>query len=146
MAFPYFNPQRAMHQLRNEVNRLLTDFGVDGGSSWPLTGRGQPALNLWETPDALMLEAELPGIRSEQLEISVVGPELTLKVHRPESEPQDTVYHRRERPVGTFTRVVRLPVVVEADKVAAELRNGVLTVTLPKAEVAKPRKIQVTSA
>lgn len=134
-------------QLRREMDRLLSGFFnefVDGGRFW--FGGGQPAVNIWESPDALMVEAELPGITSDQVDMSVVGKELTLKVNRAEPQQEGVTYHRRERPTGEFTRVLRLPTEVDADHVQAELRNGVLTITLPKAEAARPRKIQIQSA
>ena len=142
MVFRYQNPRQAIDQLREEVNRLFTGWTPDGAWPWP-TGRGQPAVNVWETNDALVAEMEVPGVKSEQIDISVVENELTLKIQRSESQPEEVTFHRRERPSGPLTRVLRLPVPVDAHRVAAELREGVLTVTLPKAESAKPRKISV---
>ncbi len=104
-----------------------------------------PALNVWQDGDNLLAEAELPGVKSEDLEISVVGSELTIHGRRPESNDEGTSFHRRERGAGEFTRVVRLPVEVDPDKVQASLQDGVLRLTLPKAEAAKPRKIQVNA-
>jgi HSP20 family protein len=138
----YANP---IYQLRSEMDRLLNGFlgsTFDAGTL-PGLSRSQPAVNVWDKNDALMLEMEIPGIKSEQLDISVTGAELTIKVQRPEVTEEGVIYHRQERPQGDFTRVVPLPCEIDADKVAAELRNGVLTLTLPKAESAKPRKIQV---
>ena len=106
--------------------------------------RSQPAVNVWEQHDALMVEMEVPGVKSDQLDISVAGGELSVKVNRPDVAQEGVTYHRRERPVGSFSRIVRLPVEVDADRVEADLRDGVLTITLPKAESAKPRKINVT--
>ncbi len=140
----YYNP---FSQLRSEMDRLLNGFlgATTNGGSHPAVGRGQPAVNLWDKNDTLLLEMEIPGVKSEQIEISVVGMELTVKVQRPDVEEEGVTYHRRERPVGDFTRVLQLPCEVNPDKVAAELHNGVLSLTLPKAEVAKPRKISVHS-
>jgi HSP20 family protein len=73
----------------------------------------------------------------------VVGDELSIKVERPDLPQEGPAYHRRERGVGSFSRVVRLPAEVDPDQVEAEMRQGVLTVTLPKAESARPRKIRV---
>ena len=80
------------------------------------------------------------------MEITVVDNEQSIKIDRPEVEQEGVTYHRRERSVGTFNRVLRLPVEVDADRVSAELRNGVLAIELPKVESARPRKIQVTAA
>ena len=102
-------------------------------------------MNVWEQGDALLVEMEVPGVKSDQVDISVAGGELSIKIDRPEVAQEGVTYHRRERPVGSFTRVLRLPVEVDADRVEAELRDGVLMITLPKAEAAKPRKINVAS-
>jgi HSP20 family protein len=143
MVFRYNFPRGTANQLRQEMDRLLSSFVgnfADGGRPW--IDRGQPMINLWETEEALMAEAELPGVQQDQIDISVVGNDLTLKVERPELEKEGVTFHRRERPSGSFVRVVQLP----ADRVEAELRNGVLTLTLPKAESARPRKISVKTA
>jgi HSP20 family protein len=146
MVFRYNFPRGTAGQVRREMDRLLSSFVgnfADGGRPW--FDRGQPSVNLWETGDAVVAEAELPGVQQDQIEISVVGNELTLKVERPELQKEGVTFHRRERPSGSFVRVVRLPAEVDANRVEADLRNGVLTVTLPKAESARPRKIQVTT-
>ena len=146
MVFTY-RSGHPLHQLRDEVDRLWN--GVVGPAAdglLPAYFRSQPAANVWEQGDALLVEMELPGIKSDQVDISVAGGELSVKVNRPEIDQEGVTYHRRERPVGSFTRVLRLPVEVNADKVEAELHDGVLLITLPKTENAKPRKINVTSA
>ena len=145
MVFGYQTTRHPFHQLRNEVDRLLTGFfGPAADGFLPAVFRNQPAVNVWEQNDALKVEMELPGVKSEQLDISVAGGELSIKVDRPDVAQEGVTYHRRERPVGPFSRIVRLPVEVDADRVEADLRDGVLTITLPKAESAKPRKINVT--
>ena len=146
MVFGYRNVRNPLHQFRDEVDRLLT--GVLAGRHdglLPAMFRGQPAINVWEQDAALKVEMELPGVKSEQLDIAVAGGELSVKVNAPDDFKEDITYHRRERPVGSFSRIVRLPVEVDADRVEADLRDGVLTITLPKAQSAKPRKINVTS-
>lgn len=134
-------------QLRDEVDRLFTEFvgGLPQFNAPSFVGRrGFPALNIWETPDAIHVEAELPGVDASDLEINVVGKELTLKGKRQIEAKEGETYHRRERAVGAFTRLVKLAVDVNADAVHATLRDGVLEVKLPKAEAAKPRKIAVS--
>jgi HSP20 family protein len=143
MAFRYMHP---LEQLRSEVDKLLSGFvGTLPEGPWTGIVRGHPPINLWEKDDALMLELELPGVKGDQIDLSVVGNELTIKIDRPEVQQDGVTYHRRERPVGSFTRVLRLPAEVDPNKVEADLRDGVLTITLTKAESAKPRKINVTS-
>ena len=147
MVFGYRNPRYPFHQLRDEMDRLISGFvrpAADG--LLPPAFRSQPAANVWEQDDVLLVEMELPGIKSEQVDISVSGGELAVKINRPEVVQEGVTYHRRERPVGSLARVLRLPIEVDADRVEAELRDGVLLITLPKAESAKPRKITVSGA
>jgi HSP20 family protein len=108
-----------------------------------LGNRPFPAVNAWDEGDDIVAEAELPGLKGEEVDISVLGSELTVKGERKPVTEEGTSYHRRERGTGSFTRVLRLPVEVDAEKVQATLRDGVLTVRMPKAEAAKPRKITV---
>jgi HSP20 family protein len=140
----YVNP---FQQLRSEMNNLLGGFfgPASNGVSQGLV-RGQPAVNAWDKGEELMVEMELPGVKSEQIDVSVSGDELTIKVDRPEASEEGVIYHRRERPTGSFTRALTLPCAVDAQRVEADLAEGVLTLRLPKAEAAKPRKITVASA
>jgi HSP20 family protein len=144
MVFRYMNPLHPVHQLRREMDRLWTHVvGDHVEPPWTGVVRGQPAVNVWETADAVYAELETPGLKGDQLDISVVGDQLSIRVQRPEVEEKGATYHRRERPVGSFTRLLRLPSPVETDAVEAELQNGVLTIKLPKAKEARPRKIEV---
>lgn len=139
-----FVPLTPFMDLRREMDRLLDTFGGEGQGD----PRFQPfpALNLWEQQDKLMVEAEVPGLKMEHLEIAIQGNELTLKGQRQPPVGDDAVYHRRERGIGEFTRFLTLPVEIEAERVEAVLKNGVLTISLPKAEQARARKITVRSA
>lgn len=135
---------------RDDMDRLVSDFlrGLPGqlASTGLTTGRSFPAVNVWETDGELFAECEVPGLAQEDLHIFVVGNELTIKGERKSPSAEEGVaYHRRERGVGAFTRVVHLPSEVDSSQVAASLQDGVLLITLPKAEAAKPRKIQVTT-
>jgi len=147
MAFRYTGGRHSLGELRRDMDRLLTGvLGNVAESAWaPLAGRGRPAVNVWEDAGAVYVELELPGVKSDHVELSVVGGELSIKVERPEVEQEGVAYHRRERGVGSFARVLRLPVDVDADRVEADLANGVLTITLPKSEAARPRKIEVAT-
>ena len=144
MVFRYTNIRRPIYQLRDEMDRLLGGW-IGRATGWPMFDRGQPALNVWENGDTLMVEVELPGLKPEQIEMSVSGGELSIKANRPEDPPERMVYHRRERRQAPSQRVLRLPADVDSSKVEANLNDGVLTISLPKAESAKPRKIDVTS-
>ncbi len=138
-----FNALAPFEQLRREISNLLDEFNPLGVRETLFGAASFPAVNIWEGGDCLHAEAELPGVSQENLEILVVGNELTLKGRRPAPEGQDLAYHRRERGTGEFVRVVTLPTEIEADKVEASLKDGVLTLKLPKAEAARPRKITV---
>jgi HSP20 family protein len=105
-----------------------------------------PAVNLWEHGDSVTLEAELPGVEIKNVEILATGNQITLKVSRPAveaSENSGRTWHRRERAFGTFVRTMTMPWELATDKIEASLRDGVLTVNLPKAESSKPRKIKL---
>ena len=142
MVFRYLRPRHPAHQLRDEMDRLLSGF-FGSGSTRTSADQGRPAVNVWENGDALSVELEIPGVKSDDLDISVVDNELSVKVERPEVESEGVTYHRRERAAGSFARMLRLPAEVDPSRVSAELVNGVLTIHLPKAESARPRKIQV---
>jgi HSP20 family protein len=139
------NPLR---QLRDEVDRLFTSVmanpAINGASPF-VASRAFPAVNIWEDSDQIYLEAEIPGVSDDSLDISVAGDELTIKGERAQSLPEEGAFHRRERSTGSFARLVRLPSEVAADRVQAALNDGVLLLTMPKAEAAKPRKIKVKS-
>lgn len=143
MVFRAVYPRYPLNQLRHEMDRILGGLRAQPVGSWLGTAHDNPPVNLWETDEAIHAELEIPGVKSDQIDISVAGNELSLHVERPETEQQGLTYHRRERAVGAFTRVLRLPTDVDPGGVQAELNNGVLTITLPKAESAKPRKINV---
>jgi len=136
-------------RLRGEVDRLLSGFlegfhgrNGDNGSAYP-TGVF-PAVNLWEDEGNFHAEAELPGIRLEDLDISVIGNELLIKGTRKTAAADEVHFHRRDRAEGAFAKVLQFPAAIMADKVQASMKDGVLTVTLPKAEAVKPKKIPVT--
>jgi len=137
---PLADPRGGMRRVRDEMSRLLESLGQEGLAP----AAGYPALNVWQDEGNIYVEAELPGMDLGALDISVTGDQLTLKGERkPPQVPDKAVWHRQERFFGGFSRSLTLPVLVDADKVQARLVNGVLTVTLPKSEAAKPKKIPV---
>lgn len=125
--------------VRREVGDLFDSF-FNGHES---RARAYPAVNVWEEGDNLFAEAEVPGLSMEDIEVLVVNNELTIKGNRRAAADDNPNYHRRERGVGEFCRTLSLPVDIDANKVEATLKNGVLTIRLPKAESARPRKINV---
>ncbi len=131
----------------SHLRRGVDDVFNNVFAAWPFEGRTGmrrfPALNIWEDEEKLYAEAELPGLSMNDVEVLVVGDELTIKGHRKAHEGQSQTYHRQERGTGEFSRTIVLPYPVNQDKVDATLRDGVLTLTMPKAEAARPRKITV---
>jgi len=134
------------NELRREINQLLDGAGSAATGGWPWSAPGFPALNVWEDSEALHAEAEVPGVGADELEVYAVGNELTIKGRRKALQGEGLSYHRQERGTGEFTRVVTLPVEVDADKVIATLKDGVATITMPKAAEVRPRKIAVKAS
>ncbi len=132
--------------LRHELDRLFDSFVERDPFAPVATTRPFPALNIWEDNNRLMVEAEVPGLSLEALEILVQGNELTIKGQRRPAVTESEVYHRRERGTGEFTRFVTLPYEIESEGVEATLKDGVLTIVLPQAEKVRARKIQVKSS
>ena len=109
-------------------------------------GRGAgvfPLVNLTETAEAYVLRAELPGVAAENLDIQTMGRNITISGERMIEVEPSAKYHRRERESGRFSRAIALPGDIDRDRVSAVLKDGVLQVTIPKAEAAKPRKIEI---
>ena len=105
-----------------------------------------PPVNLYETADGYVLTAELPGLKSEEIEVTVERDRVTLRGQRRIERPKDASLHRVERQAGTFRRTVQLPVEVASDKVEAAYRNGILMLRIPKAAELRPRRISVASS
>ncbi len=128
-------------KLRQEVDQLFNSY-ASGGE--PFFSRVYPAINITEDNDNFYVRAELPGVKPESMDISVVEGRLLIRGERKiGTEDEKTNYHRRERESGFFRRTVALPARVSGDKVFAAMKNGILTITLPKAEESKPRKVTV---
>jgi HSP20 family protein len=151
--------QLPLEEIREEFDRLWTTLTA----APPLHGWGVrpeavfPAVNVRESDESIMVEAELPGLEAADVGISMTGDELVLEGSRPggagaggsgngEQAGEQVVWHRRERGSGSFKRRIPLPVAVDADRAEARLVDGVLTVTCPKAAECQPRRVEVRSA
>ena len=131
-----------LDRMRQNMDRLME--GLGSRSFLPQTAGVFPLVNLTEDPDGYYVRAELPGLKADELDISVTGNTLSISGERKIfNEGENVRYHRREREAGTFNRVMSLPGEVDADKVEAELKNGILKIHLPKAEKARPKQITV---
>jgi HSP20 family protein len=137
-----WSPFDHLTTLRDEINRLfgsaVPGFEAESLAAWT------PALDVYQDKDNVVVKAELPGMKKEEIEITLLEGSLTLSGERKyEEEHKEENTFRRERFHGKFRRTVSLPVAVDSAKVKAAYKDGILTVTLPKAEEAKPRQIQV---
>ncbi len=135
---PYY-PWREIDTLQHEMDDLLANLRATRPADFP-------PVNIWNGGDEVVVTTEMPGIAPDKVEISVTGKVLTLKGSRaPEPLTEGEAFHRQERWYGSFTRSIELPFQIELEKIRAEFAKGVLTVTLPRAEAEKPRKIKVTT-
>jgi HSP20 family protein len=105
-----------------------------------------PPLNVFEDGESIVVELEVPGLKSGDVEVTFENGELTLKGEKKYEAKENAPVHRRERVYGAFTRTLTLPWEITADKISAEMKDGVLTVVLPKAEVSKPRRVAIKVA
>jgi HSP20 family protein len=131
-----------LEEVRRQMDRLFDAYRDRPRGS---AGAGvYPAINITEDANAYYVSAELPGVKSADLDLNVTANQLTLAGQRKISdETEDARYHRREREAGRFSRAIGLPGDIDPDNVKARLVDGVLTVTISKAEKAKPRQIAI---
>jgi HSP20 family protein len=136
------NVWREMDKLQGEMNRLFDSTFSRRYRNAP----SFPAVNVWANEDGLVITAEVPGINTDDIDIVVVGETMTISGTRAWDElNENTKYHRQERGHGDFTRTVKLPFLVDSDKVDASFVDGVLNITLPRKDEDKPKKITVTA-
>ena len=138
-----WEPVREMMTLREAMDRLFDDAFTrpislrDGG--WT-----SPAVDMYQSDDEVVVRAALPGFKADEVQINVTGDVLTLRGEtKHEEEKKDKAWHIREHRWGSFERSIALPTEVTADKAVADFENGILTITLPKAEEVKPKTISV---
>jgi HSP20 family protein len=138
MAIIRWDPFREMTTLQSQVNRLVDSMWSGRQESWV------PAVDVFDTQDAVVLKAELPGMKADDIQIEVDDNVLTIKGERTFDEKiDDERYYRVERRYGAFQRSLALPQGVKADEIQAAYEDGVLQVTVPKAEAEKPKRIEV---
>jgi len=145
MSIVRYDPFRDLRSLQEEVNRLFTgnmarSFDEEGIAR----GSWSPSVDIFENKEHIVLEAELPGMKREDFDLSVENNVITLRGERHfEKKDETDNYHRVERAYGSFTRSFTLPNTVTAEGATAEYTNGVLRVTLPKREETKARRIEI---
>ena len=145
-----WEPMQDLLELRDEMNRALEGRPLRArlrrysGEEEGMRGAWLPPVDIRETKDAIEIMAELPGVDAENVDVSVEGNVLTIRgERRQEQVREDETFHRVERSYGMFERSFTLPRSVNAEKVSASYRDGILTVTVPKREEAKPKTVKV---
>ena len=134
------SPWEGLHQMRQQLDQMFDDT-----QSQRVSAGVFPMINLTEDKDNYYVRAELPGVKGDELDIQVTGKNLAISGERKiAAEVEDARYHRREREAGTFSRMIGLPGEVDTEKVDAKLDNGILSIVVSKAEVAKPKQISVS--
>lgn len=143
-----YDPFRELRSLQDEMTRLFTGAAPTGTNREEMMhGAWMPNVDIYDEKDNLVLEAELPGMKRDDFEISIENNVITLRGERKfEKKAEGDNYHRIERAYGTFTRSFTLPQEVTADGATADFEDGILRVTLPKREETKARKIEVRGA
>ncbi|OFV87674.1 MAG: molecular chaperone [Acidobacteria bacterium RBG_16_70_10] len=148
MAIVRWEPFRDLVSIQDRMNRIFDEaFRVrtGGEEDWALGGNWAPAVDIYEHEGNIVLKAELPGIDPKDVDVRVENNVLTLHGERKvDSEVKREQYHRVERAYGSFTRSFTLPNVVDTEKIKAEYSDGVLRVTLPQREEAKPKQISIS--
>ncbi len=139
----HWEPERQIMTLRDAMDRLF-----DEAFTRPIFNLGMtpsaPSIDLYQTDDSVVVEAALPGLKANDVQITVTGDVLTLRGNfEQETEKKEATYHLRERRTGSFERSILLPTEVQTDKAVSEFENGILTISLPKAESVKPKTITV---
>lgn len=139
-----YDPFLDLKTLQNEMNRLFSGSFSRSSQDEVLRGAWSPSVDIFENKNEIVLEAELPGMNSEDVNISIENNVLTLHGERKfEKKDESDNFHRVERSYGSFTRSFTLPPTVSSESTNAEFENGVLRLTLAKREEAKPRRIEI---
>ena len=139
-----YNPVGEALSLRQAMDRLFEDSFVTPWSWRTVAGASWPAIDIHDTPEEVVLTAALPGIKPEDVEITMTGQTLTLRGEfKADQTVEQSRYLVQERRYGTFHRQIELPVRVQGDRAEASFENGLLTLRIPKSEEVKPRQIQI---
>ena len=148
MALVRWNPNRDMMSVRDEMSRVLKEVlgrGASDESAW-VSGAWTPPVDIYETDEALVMKAELPGFSKDDISIEMKENTLVIKGERKhEDEVKEGNYHRMERSYGAFQRAFMLPMTVDQEKVKASYKDGILELRLPKVQAAQPKRIAVSA-
>lgn len=136
MRLTVWDPFREMAALQRAVNSLFRDFSTQRGT-------GYPPVEVVDKGDSVVVTAEIPGVNKDEVDLTVLGDTLTITGEKKLPAEEGASYIRHERPHGRFRRLIDMPYSINQDKISASYRDGILTITLPKAEEAKPKQIKV---
>jgi len=139
-----WEPAREMMTLREAMDRLFDDAFTRPLSVRDGWSMSSPAIDMYQTDNEVVVKASIPGVKANEVQINITGDVLTLKSEvKQEEERKDKAWHIREQRFGSFVRSIALPTAVKIDKAEAVFDNGILTITLPKADEVKPKTITI---
>ncbi|RKY42885.1 MAG: Hsp20/alpha crystallin family protein [Candidatus Makaraimicrobium thalassicum] len=142
----WWDPFRDLEAIQNEMNRMFDSSLVrwGGRDSGLLEGAWSPAIDVYDSKDNVMVKADVPGMKKDEIDVSVHGDTLIIKGEKKqEKETKEKDFVRTERFYGAFNRALRLPATIDAAKVSASYKNGVLELVLPKKEESKPKQLKI---
>jgi HSP20 family protein len=145
MAVMRWDPFRDLGTLQDRMNRLFEDAsrGTRGGEP-TITAAWSPAVDIYETENEIVVRAEVPGVERNDIQLNLENNVLTLKGERRfEKDTKEENYHRIERSYGSFSRSFSIPATVDESQIGADYKEGILTITLPKTQKAKPKQITI---
>jgi len=141
-AFGFSSPFEDIERLRRQIDQIFDQINERPGYMRTRVGVF-PLINLTENRDTYFIRAEIPGIDPEDLDIQATGRNISITGERKMETDENAKYHRREREFGKFSRMFALPGDIDHERINANLKNGILTITIPKAETAKPKQIKI---
>jgi HSP20 family protein len=148
MSIVKWSPLKELEEMRKDMDRLFEDFfaPVRRRRGWirPEVGVVVPNIEMYDRKNEIVVKAELPGVKKEDIDLTITKDSLTMKGEvKKEEEIKEEDYYACERSYGSFTRTIALPVEVDSEKAKASFKNGVLEIVLPKREEAKPKEIKI---
>ncbi len=146
MAITRWNPMRELMSMHDQLGRLFEGYGTPPSDHETEYGTWAPAVDLKEEDKRYVIQADMPGVKKEDIEINLENNVLSIRGERKfEGEVKKETYHRIERAYGKFVRSFTLPARVAADRISATQKNGTLEIIVPKAEESLPKKIEITN-
>lgn len=147
MALMKWEPFEGLTALRREMDRLFEDFSSGGGFARLWERAAEPAIEVSDTAEAVVVKAQVPGVNKDDIHVTVTENAVTVKGEMQEEKKQeDKNYHRQEFRYGAFMRTIPLPVPVQAEKATAQMKDGVLEITMPKSAPATVNQVPIQAS